>query len=237
VVHLYGTPRVPPGFVRRPRVTAKLGADAVRVVVRGSAGSGKTVAVAEWAAGQHGRQGAWLPVDDGTASRLSFWQALTQLLLDAGLVVADTILARSLYSSDAARDPRALLRRAFPQLPTDLTIVVDNCHKLTDPLLHGDVTELLGNSPNFRLIAITRTQGPRESPAVQRALAPIILQEQDLAFTGDEIAEALELADIRTTSGNSGMNSRRRPIGIRSSLAASSSPSNGGHRVRQSGAA
>src|SRR5690554_7654974 len=98
---VYGTPRVPNGVVSRERISAMLSTDAPLVVVRAPAGSGKTVAVADWAnqlpADVHG---AWFTVDAGSSSRVTFWHGLLQVMHDNALLPDRSLLQASFADLD-----------------------------------------------------------------------------------------------------------------------------------------
>src|SRR5699024_5318044 len=99
---LYATPRVPGEFISRHRLTNRFDGDAPLVVVRGPAGSGKTVATAQWAS-EAGR-GVWLTVTEEFSTRLPFWRAVIHQLADAGLIAETSLLANSAMSLNTIAD-------------------------------------------------------------------------------------------------------------------------------------
>jgi LuxR family maltose regulon positive regulatory protein len=201
---IYGTPRVPRDYVSRAHLTAKLKTDSPLVVVRGPAGSGKTVAVADWAA--HGLDqpsvGAWHGVDSASTTRLAFWNSLIQTMLDAGLVPDTGVLAHSTDALGSEPDLQRMLRRGFAQITQDTTLVLDDYDLVADGDIHDDLVALLVGNPRLRVIVLTRTWGPLESDSVRLALAPVVITPAELPLSLKETAEALASAGVEDVDGN-----------------------------------
>ncbi|WP_345069063.1 LuxR C-terminal-related transcriptional regulator [Leifsonia kafniensis] len=201
---IYGTPRVPRDYVSRPHLTAKLDTDSPLVVVRGPAGSGKTVAVADWATASgsaHPFSGAWYPVDSASTTRLAFWNSLIQTMLDARLLPDTGLLARSVDSLGSEPDLTRLLRRGFAQIEQHTALVIDDFHLITDDAVHRDLVALLVAQPRLRATVVTRTWGPLESDSVRLALAPVVITPNELPLSVEETAEALASAGIHDDDG------------------------------------
>ncbi|WP_022883565.1 LuxR C-terminal-related transcriptional regulator [Glaciibacter superstes] len=162
---MYGTPRVPRGFVARQRLHAALDADVALVVVRGAAGSGKTFAVADWVTNGGGaaRQGAWHTIEAGSATRFAFWPAVIGLLTRARLLPDDSILTHSMAALGSVGELRRHLRRSFARLTDAVTIVLDDFHLVAEIGIHDDLVDVVRSSPQVRLIVVTRSRGPLES--------------------------------------------------------------------------
>src|SRR5690554_1137303 len=187
---IYATPRVPPATVSRARISQALSTTAPLVIVRAPAGSGKTVAVADWASrlGDEA-SGAWFTVDEGSASRLAFWQSLLQVMDDARLLPRGGVLASSFTSLDGARDLRRLLLRGFAQLRDQFVLVIDDLHAVSDPEVRHDLVALVEATPSLRLIVITRIRSVLEHDAVEVTLGSATIESPQLLFTESETAE------------------------------------------------
>lgn len=163
-------------------------------MVRGSAGSGKTVAAAQWA-GSAGN-GAWFVVNAETSARLPFWRAVIETLIDAGLVPENSVLRSSAESLDAISDLGRFLVRGFTQLKGNLTLVIDAYQRISDPHIHEDVVALLLGASRLRVVALTRSTGSLDSDPVQIALAPTIIDAQELLFTAEETLEVVKRSGL-----------------------------------------
>lgn len=197
---LYGTPRIPPGYVDRPRLTTVLNAETPLVVVRGEAGSGKTVAIAEWAS-EAAVTGVWFTVDRGSSTRLAFWTALADLLRDARIASPGSILGDGISALDAEDDPRRLILRAFAQLPDQISIVIDDFGRVTDATVHDDLIALLQASPRLKVIVSTRAMSGFDSAAVRLSLAPTMVNPEQLRLAPSEVSGALALAQVADADG------------------------------------
>src|SRR5690554_675973 len=194
---IYATPRVPPATVSRARLSQALSTDAPLVIVRAPAGSGKTVAVADWAAGVASEaSGAWFTVDDASSSRLAFWQSLLQVMDDAGLLPKGGILAGSYTSLDSAPDLRRLLLRGFAQLPDSVVLIIDDFHLAPDPAVSDDLVALVEATPNLRVVAITRLRSDLEGDKVAIKLGATTIDTPELMFTQSETAGLVELVGV-----------------------------------------
>lgn len=186
---MYGTPRVPGGFVARQRLHAALDTDAPLVVVSGAAGSGKTVAVADWATigGGAARQGVWLTVEPDSATRFALWPAVVDLLIDVQLLPDDGGLTRSAAALDSAADLRRFLRQRFAQLTDAATIVLDDFHLIDEVGIHDDLVDVMRNCPRVRLIVVTRGRFPLESDDRLMSNVVLVSPEDGRLTLGDEV--------------------------------------------------
>src|SRR5690554_4638488 len=200
---IYATPRVPPATVSRERLTAALSTDAPLVVVRAPAGSGKTVAVADWASklATTDARGAWFTVDDGSSDRLAFWEALLQVVSDADLLPHRGILEGSLGSLHSSPDLRKLLKRGFAQLRSDLTLIIDDLHEATDPEVIPDLLALVEATPTLKVVALTRLRAALELEAVAITLGSQLIETAQLMFTEAETAHLIELVGVSDSDG------------------------------------
>lgn len=197
---MYGSPRIPPGYVSRPRLTKILDTAPPLVIVRAEAGAGKTSLIAQWAS-RAPVTGVVLTVDRGSNSRHAFWSAVADLFSDAGLAAPDSILGGGLSSLSAQDDPRSLLLRAFKQLPGQVTLVVDSFESVTDPEVFEDIIAVLVASPLLSVIVSTRTLHGLDVSALQLKLGTTFIEDDQLRLNQDEVAEAAALAQISDQQG------------------------------------
>ena len=184
-------------FVRRPRVTGLLDA-ATRhpvTVVTGPAGTGKTLAVADWT-----RDGAvlgpvaWVSLGRSDAALGAFWRSL----------VAACEYAASTHSTDLppapdAPDP-AHLGAIADALGGSLVVVLDDVHELDGGETLGWLDSALRWTPTGVRIVFVSRHDP--AIALQRLRLEGRLAEvrfADLAFTSDEALDLLGQWDIVLT--------------------------------------
>src|SRR5690554_122155 len=208
---IYATPRVPPATVSRERLTAALSTDAPLVVVRAPAGSGKTVAVADWAKQLPPEtRGVWFTVGDDTVSRLAVWEALLQVMHDAGLLPDRGVLAASHLALDSSRDLRRLLIRGFAQLHHELLLVIDDLHLTADPEIRHDLVALLEATPGLRIVVIARVRSELELDAVAIALNTEVIDTDQLMFTEQETAQLVTRHGFADADGRLARSEERR---------------------------
>lgn len=194
---MFGAPRVPHDFVPRPTLRSRFDSQAALVVVRAPAGCGKTAAVADWAASSaQAGAGAWLTVRGDAVSRVGFWRSVIELLSDADLLPADSVLARSTNSLEDVGDLVALLRRGLAQVRQPYVLVLDDAHLIADDLVFRDLVEVVASGSLLRVIVLTRTVGHLESEPVRLAVSPDVLQAGELAFSVAETAAGLAIAGV-----------------------------------------
>ncbi|MGT2461138.1 AAA family ATPase [Sinomonas atrocyanea] len=145
---VFGVPRVPRSAVRRPRLERRIDellAVSDAVVLRGPAGAGKTVALADWAAAA-GPRGtvAWITLDQQHAGRTQFWREVVYGLAGRLAATAGNLLERCLAALDAGVDPRAVVARFAPLIPPT-TVVVDSADLISGELFEDIVWAIQHN--------------------------------------------------------------------------------------------
>lgn len=201
---IYSCPRLPRTVVHRARTTAILGEAVGLTVVRGVAGSGKTVAVADWATSRpdEAPAGVWLSVDSETVTRERFWLAVFQLCADAGIIGATGLLHELLtQQGEQPRMARQQIIRGLAQHATPFVLVADNLH-LCEPAVLDDIVAIVEASASIHIVAITRERGILDTDRVDIALAPTRISNRDLLFTRDEIVELLECLEVADPDGS-----------------------------------
>ncbi|WP_445148694.1 LuxR C-terminal-related transcriptional regulator [Baekduia sp. Peel2402] len=180
----------PPGaaLVPRPRLGALLdGATTDGLTLLAAApGSGKTVALREWAAVRTRADLAWValtPRGDGDAGAL--WRRLAAALASGGRGAARGGETEVLRALDARRSP--------------LLVVVDDAHEADDAVFAAFAERLIDH-PSVRLIVSTRVdpRQPLHRLRVEGRLHEI--RGDDLAFTADEARAMLVRQGVELTA-------------------------------------
>ena len=191
-------PRLRADMVRRPRVAARLdeGSRGRLVLVSAPAGFGKTTAICQWLAGEHGRAAevdvAWLSLDaaDNDLNRfLAYLVAAVRTVapqvgveLGAGLrsprpPAAEVVLTTLL--NEVARSPR------------EVVVVLDDFHAVDSTLVDQAMVFLVQRLPPQLHLVIVGREDPRLPLARWRAGGVLTeVRAADLRFT---IAEATAL--------------------------------------------
>ncbi|GMA23261.1 hypothetical protein GCM10025864_10200 [Luteimicrobium album] len=185
-------PSVPAAVVGRPRVDALL-ADLVAAhpltLVVAPAGSGKTTALAAWAAGSTVPV-AWLSVDrfDDDPARLH--RALLEALrIAVGSVSALDGLATPALGQSLADEHVAALVDALGGLGTDLVLVLDDVHELGGKGSVGLVRAVVEDvPPNVRLVLASRSDPALPLRRLRGDGLLGELRQDALAFDRSEVA-------------------------------------------------
>jgi len=155
-------PRVPDGFVARPRLTRQLDDGLARglILVCAPAGSGKTSLVASWV-GTGSRPIAWLSLDPGDNDPARFWRhvfaALDLARPGIGSRVAPLLSLPDPPPSDVL--VTVLLNEALTG--DALVLVLDDYHVIDSEPLHEAIGFLAGNlPPELRLVLTSRGVPP-----------------------------------------------------------------------------
>jgi len=133
------------GSVPRPDLTGLLddGRDGRLTVVSAPTGSGKTTALAEWAAQTPARV-AWYTLDKGDNDPLRFWTYVVAAIGDAAPELPGTA-ARRLRAPGVSLADEVLpvLVNEVAGVREPLAIVLDDYHEVAEPAIHQDLGYLL----------------------------------------------------------------------------------------------
>lgn len=175
---LFGAPRRPSRFVTRDRINGLLAGSAALTVVRAPAGSGKTVAVADWVRTVEDVDRLWLEV----THQHTFWTSFASQLEASGVLNAKT--------PGTEERARRLVGRALAHLKSELLVVIDRAERIdaTDAVPY--LLRALAGSRRLRVVALTRRRPSSEVNALRAAVDHEGITGPDLAFTRAE-AEAL----------------------------------------------
>lgn len=188
-------PRVPVQSVHRARLVEKaIGRDPVTLVCA-PAGSGKTMAVADWATKEPvaGTRVAWLTLEERDDRPYEFWSAV----IEAFIAAAPQAAAGRL---DALSPPRRGSEPAFVTALADIVasepslgwLVLDDVHHLTEPDVLAGLEQLV--SPGRAEIGTVLLCRSEPALPLHRWRLDGVLGEvrgPDLAFTETEAAELL----------------------------------------------
>ncbi|MGW3405190.1 LuxR C-terminal-related transcriptional regulator [Streptomyces zhihengii] len=187
-------PTRPGTFLRRERLSAALdrAARAPLTVVNGSAGAGKTLLVADWAAGLDGPV-AWMTCDPADRAPGMFWAYVREALRGAD----EAAMAGVRCPAEAGRVDRRLLARlaiALADRDRPVVLVLDEFDRVTAPEIAEQLRFVLHNAgTGLRLVLVTRSEPllPMHRYRASGEMAEI--RNADLAFTPDEAGELLAL--------------------------------------------
>lgn len=194
----FAVPARPATFLRRKRLVDHLD-QALRTpltIVNGPAGAGKTLLVADWAAGRDGPV-AWLTAETGDQGPGMFWAYLLQALRASGVPLPTEVGC----PADAGRVDRTLLTRLATELSArerPVIVVLDEYDRVTDPEIAEQLEFLLHHAaPGMRLILVTRTE-PLLPLHRHRAAGDMTeIRGAELAFTPEEASVLLGLHGLR----------------------------------------
>ncbi|MEU9986770.1 LuxR C-terminal-related transcriptional regulator [Streptomyces sp. NPDC048045] len=190
----FAPPARPVTFLRRDRLVDHLD-QALRTpltMVNGSAGAGKTLLVADWAAGLD-RPVAWMTTESEDDSSGVFWAHLLQALHAAGAPLPDAIGC----PADADRVAHGLLARlaaALSEGTRPLLVVLDEFDRVTVPRIAEELEFVLHHAGDgIRLVLVTRTEPLLPLHRYRVADAITEIRDAELAFTPEEAAALLGL--------------------------------------------
>ncbi|MFE7597404.1 LuxR C-terminal-related transcriptional regulator [Streptomyces sp. NPDC057494] len=225
----FALPGRPGTFLRRDRLVAHLGQALLTplTVVNGSAGAGKTLLVADWAA-HLGRPVTWLTLDAAVEGPGMFWAQLLQSLNAHGVPVPTALD----LPADATRVHHTLLSRLAWELAghdRPVTVVIDEFDRMTDPEVARQLEFVLRHArPGLRLVLVSRTEPLLPLHRYRLAGEMTEIRDADLAFTTEEAVDLLELHGLSLAAPVAGAlveRTRGWAAGLRlSALAARSSP-------------
>ncbi len=199
-------PRLPPGYVARPRLGALLdeGTRGPVTLVSAGAGWGKTLSTAAWAAGAPGvGPVAWVSLDATDNQPGTFWSYVVDALRASARVSPDSPLARLVPGLGSDDETLRRLISGLTQLPGPVVLVLDDFHLIDDPSVIEGMTALMRVPvPQLRLVLITRSDPilPLHRLRVAGELGEI--RSADLALTPTEAAALVAQDGVALGAGD-----------------------------------
>ncbi len=189
-VPLAETPMVPRDRLLAPLDGSTTATAPPVTVVTGSAGAGKTTALAMWARGPAGHRVAWVTLDAHDNNPSYLWSAIREALLIALRPHEGT---PDLPPSTAAARPDfpAEVIAALDHVTTPVHLVMDDAHVLHDRTALRGLEMLVRHTPKSLRLVLAGRHVPRLRLSRLRLEGRLrVLDDRDLAFTREE-AEAL----------------------------------------------
>ncbi|MET8453242.1 LuxR C-terminal-related transcriptional regulator [Streptomyces sp. NPDC005209] len=194
----FALPKVPATFLRRERLADHLDQALLTplTVVNGAAGAGKTLLVADWAAGL-AETVAWLTNDAGDQGPGMFWAYVLQALRAAGVAVSDEVGC----PADAGLVDHKLLARLAAELSgreRPVVLVLDEYDHVTAPEIADQLESVLQHAEQgLRLVLVTRTEPLLPLHRYRAAGGMTEIRDAELAFTPEEAAALLDRHGLR----------------------------------------
>ncbi|KUO08526.1 LuxR family transcriptional regulator [Streptomyces sp. DSM 15324] len=190
----FAIPARPATFLRRDRLLVHLDQALTTplTMVNGSAGAGKTLLVADWAA-EREPSVAWFTTEAADQGPGMFWAYLLQALRAAGVPPPSGVGS----PADASRVTHTLLARLAADLSArerPVTLVLDEYDQVRDPDIAQQLEFVLHHAGGgLRLILVTRTEPLLPLHRYRAAGQLTEIRGAELAFTPEETAELLAL--------------------------------------------
>ncbi|MFF7308006.1 LuxR C-terminal-related transcriptional regulator [Streptomyces sp. NPDC008137] len=198
----FALPKRPDTFLRRARLIRHLdqALGTPLTLVNGAAGAGKTLLVADWAAGLE-EPVAWLTADIADQAPGIFWAYLLEALRAAGVPVTGDV---GCPAEAAHVDQRTLTRLAAGLERRDHTtvVVLDEFDRVTSPEIAEQLQFVLHHAgQGMRLVLVSRTE-PLLPLHRYRASGEITeIRNAELAFTSEEAHELLSRHGLHLRAG------------------------------------
>jgi LuxR family maltose regulon positive regulatory protein len=189
-------PRIGPDVIERPRIERRLevARELPFICIAAPAGYGKSTLVAQWLESTD-RPSAWVALDGNDSQVSSF---MTYLVAAVESVESNSCaLTREAVQSSSTPPVEtlaALLANDLDALSTEIILVLDDYHLISNLEVHELITTLLRYPPApVQLVLLTRFDPPLPLQTLRARGQMEELREVDLRFSVDEGAEYFEL--------------------------------------------
>jgi LuxR family transcriptional regulator, maltose regulon positive regulatory protein len=192
-------PRPQPGFVPRPRLTARLDEGLAHglILVCAPAGFGKTSLLADWTHRDQ-RPVAWLSLDAGDNDPARFWRHVVAALGRVRLAAAGRIaplLGPPAPASFEGLVTALINELAVPPGEGEVALVLDDYHLIEAEPVHASLGFLLEHRPpGLQLLLASRADPPLPLPRLRARGQLLELRAAQLRFTVEEAGELLREA-------------------------------------------
>ena len=197
-------PRVPVGWVGRPRLEARLeaGLQGPLTLLAAGAGAGKSAMLGAWVGGRDCTGVvAWLSLDRADRDRRRFWRGVLQALAAAG--APDPVASLAAHPVESIDLLIPALVNALVELEEPVVLVLDDLHEVGDSGVLADLDRLLRHPPHaLRLVIATRVDPPLRLSRLRLTGELTQVREVDLAFTEIETADLLETAGVELAAAD-----------------------------------
>ncbi|MGW2649412.1 LuxR C-terminal-related transcriptional regulator [Streptomyces sp. NPDC001393] len=194
----FALPATPATFLRRPRLAERLDQafQTPLTMVNGSAGAGKTLLVADWAA-RLAPPVAWFTNEAGNQGCGVLWAYVLQALRSAGVPLPADLGC----PGEAHRVDHKLLARLADELSgrqRPVVLVLDEFDRVTSARIAQQLEFVLHHAgQGLRLVLVTRTEPLLPLHRYRAAGAMTEIRDAELAFTVEEAAALLDLHGLR----------------------------------------
>jgi LuxR family transcriptional regulator, maltose regulon positive regulatory protein len=186
-------PTLPSTLIARPLLHDRLAAGSGQrlTVVVGSAGAGKSVLLADWAAARPAGLTSWLSCDKADADPVRFWAGFIKSprAIDPafGADAADLLAMHGRMSADVT----ASIANDAAKLPVGSAIIVDDCHLAATSA--ADLTDLVERWPaeTVQLVLAGRFDPPLRQHRLRMSGQLTEIRDRDLYFSLDESRDLL----------------------------------------------
>ncbi|GGY99291.1 LuxR C-terminal-related transcriptional regulator [Streptomyces poonensis] len=196
----FSLPARPDTFLRRDRLVAHLdrGLSVPLTLINGSAGAGKTLLAADWAAGLR-QPVAWLTADGTDEAPGVFWAYVLEALRTAGIRVSEDV-GRPAHPGSV---DHALLARLAADLggrARPAVLVVDEFERVPSAEIAEQLQFVLHHAARgMRLVLVTRTEPLLPLHRYRAAGSIAEIRGAELAFTPGEAATLLDSHGLSLT--------------------------------------
>jgi LuxR family maltose regulon positive regulatory protein len=182
-----------------PPVAAPSGAPVT--VVAAAAGWGKTIFAASWLrAGNAGRKGVWVGLEEADDDPHAFWCAVAAGLMPVVPAGAGEVLRRVAAGAVAAEELPGAVAAALRLAPDPIAVVLDNLHEISSPEVHQGLVRLVERPPSkLSLLVTTRRDPPWLLARLRLAGLVAEIRAADLAFRAGEAAELFTRLKVGVT--------------------------------------
>lgn len=192
-------PALPGHFVSRTRLLALLdrAAEHPVSVVRGPAGAGKTLLLAEWMRHKESAVTAIVALDGDDRDDRRFWSAVLDAFAAQPGVSAHSPLRTLAVPEDPSADPGFLAEvvDAVDSLPSPAFLILDGTDELAGPRKRQPLQALVRNLPSgLRLVLSGRGAPPVPLARLRLADQLAELSAEDLRFTPSEIQALFDVS-------------------------------------------
>jgi len=196
---------LPSTLVRRPGLQERLAAGAGQrlTVVVGSAGAGKSVLLADWAAARPPGSTFWLSCDGADADPVRFWAGFIEAPRAAapgfGADAGELLAMDGVMSADAT----ASIANDAARLPAGSVFVVDDFHFAATGAAR-DMTDLVERWPAgpVQLVLASRFDPPLRQHRLRLSGELCELRDADLYFSLDESRDLLANFGVEVNAGH-----------------------------------